>query len=112
MDSLFPVITQSDWPGLLHQARQRRQGSKGRISLAKLKYYNTQIMTPEKQEALKEMLQKLTKRPPAISKPGFSAYDYSGGNFDDAYSLGSEDGEKILAADILAQFFNDSTPTP
>ena len=32
--------------------------------------------------------------------PDFMVYDWSGGNIDDAYALGSSDGEVILAREL------------
>ena len=33
----------------------------------------------------------------------FNAYDYSGGNFDDAYQLGVDDGEINMARELMAR---------
>lgn len=39
--------------------------------------------------------------------PHFSPYDASGGNSDDAYSLGIDDGEILLARSLLREFFGE-----
>lgn len=38
--------------------------------------------------------------PPLVDKD-FNVYDYSGGNFDDAYDLGFDAGETSLAREIV-----------
>ena len=35
----------------------------------------------------------------------FNPCDYSGGNFDDAYYGGQEDGEALLARELIAKLF-------
>ena len=54
-------------------------------------------LTPE----LITRLQKAAKRETWAENEDFCAYDYSGGNFDDAYEGGSRDGETFLAQEIL-----------
>jgi hypothetical protein len=51
-----------------------------------------------------ELIQSLIKTAkliPAASEEDFNAYDSSGGNFDDAYQIGVDDGEIYLARHIL-----------
>lgn len=51
-----------------------------------------------------ELIAKLTEmaaKKVASDSEDFSACDYSGGNYDDAYDLGVSDGEIILAREIL-----------
>lgn len=55
-------------------------------------------------EAMKEKLKKLAARDCWIHADDFNAYDYSGGNYDDAYYGGRSDGEAILARELLAEF--------
>lgn len=47
------------------------------------------------------MLILTAKRKIAADDEDFCAYDYSGGNSDDAYYLGYEDGQIAMARDIL-----------
>lgn len=56
-------------------------------------------------EALKEHLMEIAKKKAWSDDEDFSAYDYSGGNFDDAYYGGASDGEVLLARQILEEFF-------
>jgi hypothetical protein len=51
-----------------------------------------------------ELLQSLIKTAkliPAASDEDFNVYNSSGGNFDDAYQLGVDDGEIYMARNIL-----------
>ena len=48
-------------------------------------------------------LKKLAKRKCWCENDDFSAYDYSGGNYDDAYAGGCSDGESLLAAQLLSE---------
>lgn len=62
-------------------------------------------MEQEKIAKLKSKLEKLATRKCWAENEDFCAYDYSGGNFDDAYSGGVDDGEAFLAKEILEEFF-------
>ena len=42
--------------------------------------------------------------------PDFNAYEASGGNYDDAYALGSADGEILLAREILREISFKEAP--
>ncbi len=55
----------------------------------------------EKIDEVKVMLEELAKRKCWCDNDDFSADDYSGDNFDDAYSGGYDDGESKLAQKIL-----------
>lgn len=55
-------------------------------------------------DAMKQKLKKLAERECWIDADDFNPYDYSGGNYDDAYYGGSSDGETILARELLAEF--------
>lgn len=55
-------------------------------------------------EEMKEMLEKLAARTCWCDDDEFMADDYAGGNIDDAYYGGSDDGEAILARRLLKQF--------
>ena len=46
-------------------------------------------------------LKALAAQTAATDNDDFSAYDHSGGNFDDAYDMGCEDGEIALARELL-----------
>lgn len=50
---------------------------------------------------LLKFLEKLAAKTAAADDEEFNAYDYSGGNFDDAYSTGCSDGQIYLARSIL-----------
>lgn len=56
------------------------------------------------EEILKNKLIKLAKKEASTEKDDFSVFDYSGGNIDDAYYMGAEDGEILLAREILETF--------
>ena len=53
------------------------------------------------EDILREKLIEVAKRKATSEKDDFSVFDYSGGNFDDAYWMGAQDGETILAREIL-----------
>jgi hypothetical protein len=48
-----------------------------------------------------EMLKQLAARKCWNDNNDFSAFDYSGGNFDDAYQGGYDDGQANLALEVL-----------
>lgn len=39
----------------------------------------------------------------------FSVYEASGGNIDDAYTYGRDDGEILLARELLKKYFDEVT---
>ena len=51
---------------------------------------------------LLEMLRKLAGDSADCDDSDFNAMEWSGGNYDDAYSIGRDDGEILLARHILA----------
>jgi len=53
-------------------------------------------------EAMIGKLKKLAAEGCCSEDEDFNAYDYSGGNFDDAYYAGTSDGEISLAREIIA----------
>lgn len=64
-------------------------------------------MKPETIEKLKKLAQRAT----SITEEDFNAYDSSGGNYDDAWAYGMDDGEtllaqKILEAEVIEKYFN------
>lgn len=59
------------------------------------------MMDNEKLEQLKIKLQKIAAQKCPSDDPEFNAYDYSGGNYDDAYALGYDAGEIHCASCIL-----------
>ena len=55
-------------------------------------------------------LKKLAEENCACDAEDFNAYDYSGGNYDDAYDQGQRDGERLQARwvlDMLGIEYND-----
>lgn len=60
-------------------------------------------------EALKSYLESLATKEVASDNSDFSADDYSGGNYDDAFSLGVDSGGKWTAQEILQKFFTQKT---
>jgi len=56
-------------------------------------------------EKLREKLEKLSKKETVGDNEDFNAYDYSGGNYDDAYNLGYSDGEIFLARELLEMIY-------
>lgn len=56
-------------------------------------------------EKLKEMLEKLANRETWIGGGDFNPMEFSGGNYDDCYSRGMDDGETLLAKLLLEQLF-------
>lgn len=58
-------------------------------------------------EALKAELSALAARGTWTDNEDFNPYDLSGGNFDDAYWGGCEDGETNLAGNLLAKYFGE-----
>ena len=56
------------------------------------------------EEQLKIKLISLARKKATTENDDFNAFDYSGGNYDDAYYLGAEDGEILLAREILETF--------
>ena len=56
-------------------------------------------------EELRKKLESIVNKKISSDDEDFSVCDYSGGNYDDAYELGCESGEKWLAQEILAKFF-------
>ena len=59
-------------------------------------------------EELKVMLIELSKRDCWSDDDDFNPYEFSGGNYDDAYYGGRDDGEAILAYKILKEFFKET----
>jgi len=55
---------------------------------------------------LKTTLEKLAEKTIAADNEDFCVEDYAGGNIDDAYSLGVNAGEALLARALLTQFFS------
>ena len=57
-------------------------------------------------EELVKMLKGLAKQDMRSDNDDFNPMDASGGNYDDAYSMGLEDGVVFLARRIIKEFFN------
>ena len=56
---------------------------------------------------IKEYLERFAARSVCSDEEDFNAYDYSGGNYDDAYALGKHDGKTLLAQELLEKFFTE-----
>lgn len=54
---------------------------------------------------LVELLEELAKKKTWYDREDYDTQDLSGGNFDDAYSRGCDDGEVALARELLNRFF-------
>lgn len=59
-------------------------------------------------EELIQYLEKLAAKKTWLDNEDFNAYDYSGGNYDDAFAGGMETGETLLAQEILERIKNGS----
>ena len=59
-------------------------------------------------DKMMERLTKLAAKKCSSDKEDFNAYEYSGGNFDDAWSNGRDEGEVWLAQEILADLKGES----
>ena len=57
-------------------------------------------MNPE----LKRHLEKLAEQEVVSDFEDFNAYDYSGGNYDDAFLMGANAGEILLARELLKKY--------
>lgn len=58
-------------------------------------------ITNEKIAKLIVEIERVANKTAASDSEDFNAYDASGGNFDDAYQLGTEDGEIFLASRLI-----------
>lgn len=58
-------------------------------------------------EELKERMEKLASRECWQNDPEFMPHEYAGGNIDDAYNGGVDDGETLLARHLLKEFFHN-----
>ena len=59
-------------------------------------------------EVMIEKLKKLAAESCCSDDEDFNAYDYSGGNFDDAYYAGTSDGEISSAREIIEDMAKNS----
>lgn len=57
-------------------------------------------------DELKKYLETLAEKKDPSDNEDFNAMDYSGGNYDDAFSMGQNSGEIQLARGLLAKFFS------
>lgn len=62
-----------------------------------------EYVTLEIPKGLYDRLIKLAADEAQADDPDFNPMDYSGGNFDDAHSMGVDDGYIYLAQDIISQ---------
>ena len=58
-------------------------------------------MNEEKLKILIDKIKQTANKTARCENPEFSAYDFSGGNYDDAYSMGCDDGEILFAQSLL-----------
>ncbi len=58
-----------------------------------------------------EFLQILSKQRAWSDNPSFSAFDHSGGDYDEAYNGGYNDGETILARYIIDKYMDTDPET-
>lgn len=54
--------------------------------------------------SLLNYLESIAEKNACGDREDFNAYDYSGGNYDDAYEVGVDDGEIFLARQLLDSF--------
>lgn len=60
------------------------------------------LLTTEKLAALIKAIESNAGKTVRGHEDDFNAYDYSGGNYDDAYYLGTSDGERMFADELKA----------
>jgi hypothetical protein len=58
-------------------------------------------------DALVAKIVEISKKKAISDSEDFNAYDWFGGNFDDAYSGGAEDGEVFLARALLHEYIKE-----
>lgn len=56
---------------------------------------------------LKEYLKELASEHAHTDSNDFDIYGMCGGNYDDAYYSGTDDGQILLARQLLKEYFND-----
>lgn len=57
---------------------------------------------------IKEYLQKLASEKLSSEDEEFNPQDYCGGNFDDAWSMGQDEGFVLCARALLEKFFKET----
>ena len=62
-------------------------------------------MTNSEIEKLIQYLKELANGEVRSDDEEFNPQDYAGGNFDDAYSMGVEDGTTLFARELLRKYF-------
>lgn len=58
--------------------------------------------------SIKEHLEKIASQKACQDEEDFNPQDYAGGNYDDAFALGEDDGEIFLARALLKKFFPET----
>ncbi len=58
--------------------------------------------------SIKEYLEKIASQKAVQDEEDFNPQDYCGGNYDDAFALGEDDGEIFLARALLEKFFKEA----
>lgn len=66
-----------------------------------IKLVNIMIIDTEKLAKLIALIEKTAEYKACLDDADFNAYDYSGGNFDDAHSQGVRDGEILFARELM-----------
>ena len=56
-------------------------------------------------ERLEQHLRKLANQSLLSDDEEFNPQDYAGGNYDDAYNMGVQDGEVLFARELLRDYF-------
>ena len=57
---------------------------------------------------MKEYLEKIARKDLATDDEEFDPQDWCGGNFDDAFEMGTQAGEIMLARELLEKYFQNS----
>lgn len=57
---------------------------------------------------LEEYLRKLAAQPRSRDEEDWNPFDYSGGDYGYAYSMGCSDGEITLAREIVKEFYDEA----
>ena len=59
------------------------------------------------EETIEQRLRRIAAQKCSSDDEHFSVYDYSGGNYDDAYSIGTDHGEIWFARHLLKLYFSN-----
>ena len=67
------------------------------------------LRTSEKMAEIEELLKGIAAKKVKSDEDDFNVFDYSGGNYDDAYSIGVESGEVWLARKLIEKYFKGAS---